>query len=127
MLMKHLTTKVVLTLPPSKGKHETKVSIVCPPTTINVTELGNNYDFFDERDRWQLYSKELQIKQEVLQRTMKQIKDLSDELKSRGKEVLNMRKEVKALHQDNARKHQAFREEEMIERAAQDPERVQAA
>jgi hypothetical protein len=74
-----------------------------------------------------MYSKELQIKQEVLQRTMKQIKDLSDELKSRGKEVLNIRKEVKALHQDNARKHQGLREEEMIERAAQDPERVQAA
>jgi hypothetical protein len=34
---------------------------------------------------------------------------------------------VKALQQDNARKHQALREEEMIERAAQDPERVQAA
>jgi|LauGreDrversion4_2_1035121.scaffolds.fasta_scaffold486845_1 hypothetical protein len=58
-------------------------------------ELGNNYDIFEERDRWQLYSKELQVKQEVLHRTMKQIKDLSDELKNRGKEVLNLRKEVK--------------------------------
>ena len=62
-----------------------------------LIELGNAYDFFDERDRWQLYSKELQIKQEVLQRAMKQTKDLSDELKTRGKEVLTLRKDVKAL------------------------------
>jgi hypothetical protein len=121
--MKQLTTEV-LTLPPLKVKLETKVSI---SPIFTVKELGNNYDFFDERDRWQLYSKELQIKQEVLQRTMKQIKDLSDELKTRGNEILTIRKDVKALQQDNTRKHQALREEEMIERAAQDPERVQAA
>jgi outer membrane PBP1 activator LpoA protein len=93
---------------------------------LTLIELGNAYDFFDERDRWQLYSKELQIKQEVLQRAMKQIKDLSDELKTRGKEVLTLRKDVKAMQQDNSRKHQVLREEEIIERAAQDPERVQA-
>ena len=49
---------------------------------------------------------------------MKQIKDLSDELKTRGKEILTIRKDVKALQQDNTRKHQALREEAMIERAA---------
>jgi hypothetical protein len=119
--MRRLTT-VAQTPPPSRGKRGTKVRI----HDYNPIELGNAYDFFDERDRWQLYSKELQIKQEVLQRTMKQTKDLSDELKTRGKEVLSLRKDVKVLQQDNSRKHQALREEEMIERAAQDPERVQA-
>jgi hypothetical protein len=34
-------------------------------------ELGNEYDMGEERDRWQMYSKQLQVKQEVLQRTMK--------------------------------------------------------
>jgi hypothetical protein len=31
--------------------------------THHLIELGgNNYDVFNERDRWQLYSKQLQIK-----------------------------------------------------------------
>jgi hypothetical protein len=58
---------------------------------------------------------------------MKSIKDLSDELKNRGKEVLNLRKEVKMMQQDTARKQNALREEDLIEKASQDPERQKIA
>jgi len=47
----------------SKAIIATKVSFLLLNSFL---ELGNNYDIFDERDRWQLYSKELQVKQEVL-------------------------------------------------------------
>lgn len=40
--------------------------------------IGGDYDYSDERDRWQMLSKELQLKQEVLHRVMKDIKDKSD-------------------------------------------------
>lgn len=62
---------------------------------------GDHFDIFDEKDRWQLLSKDLAQKQELIHRIMKDNKDKSLKLKETGTEVLNLRKELKLLKIEN--------------------------
>ncbi len=67
--------------------------------------MGGTYDYFDEKDRWQFLSKELQQKQELIHRTQKDINKYlfiltiifskSEELKDKGKEILELRRSTK--------------------------------
>ena len=43
-----------------------------------VAERRGNYDFFNERDRWQFLSKELSQKQELLHQIMRNTRDRED-------------------------------------------------
>ena len=47
---------------------------------------------------------------------MKDIKDKSDELKSQGKEILSLRKDINVIKQENTRLLHAMHTEEVIER-----------
>jgi len=60
-------------------------------------EPSTTYDYETTRDRWKFLSKELQLKQEFLQRTVKDIQEKSDELKTTGREILNLRKDLNTL------------------------------
>ena len=84
--------------------------------TYPFIEPGDAYDYEATKERWQFLSRELQLKQEYTQRTVKDIKDKSDELKSQGKEILSLRKEINVIKQENTRLLHAMHTEEVIER-----------
>ena len=79
-------------------------------------EMGGTYDFFNERDRWQFLSKEVQQKQELIHRVQKDINDKSDELKNKGQEILQLRTSIKQLKLENYKLHQKVEAEESVER-----------
>ena len=62
---------------------------------------GDHFNIFDEKDRWQLLSKDLAQKQELIHRVMKDNTDRSNKLKETGKEVLELRKVMKLLKMEN--------------------------
>ena len=74
--------------------------------------MGNEYDYFDEKDRWQFLSKELQQKTELIHRTQKDINDKSSAIKEKGQEVLELRKSLKQLKVENFKLHQKLEAEE---------------
>lgn len=57
--------------------------------------MGGTYDVFDEKDRWEFLSKELSQKQEVIHRVTKDINDKSRDLREKGDEILEIRKDIK--------------------------------
>ncbi len=78
--------------------------------------MGGTYDYFNEKDRWQFLSKELQQKQELIHRSQKDINDKSDDLKMKGKEILELRASIKQLKKENYKIHQRLNAEEAVER-----------
>jgi len=62
---------------------------------------GDHFNIFDEKDRWQLYSKDLAQKQELIHRIMKDNNDRSLKLRETGEEVLKLRKQLKLLKIEN--------------------------
>lgn len=73
----------------------------------------DNFDIFDEKDRWQLLSKDVAQKQELIHRIMKDNTERSLKLKETGKEVLDLRKQLKLLKIENfniAKKVETLRE-----------------
>lgn len=71
-----------------------------------MIEMGGTYDYFNEKDRWQFLSKEVQQKQELIHRVVKDINDKSEELKLKGKEILGLRQSIKQLKLENYKLHQ---------------------
>jgi hypothetical protein len=59
--------------------------------------LPDQYDMESERDRWRLFSTQLQLKQELLHRATKDILDKSSQLKTRGREILTIRREIREM------------------------------
>jgi len=57
-------------------------------------------DYSNENDRWKLLSKELILKQEVINRNKLILKELSDQLKEKGQEVVLLRSENFMLDQE---------------------------
>ncbi len=78
--------------------------------------MGGTYDYFNEKDRWQFLSKELQQKQELIHRVVKDINDKSDDLKVKGTEILELRQSIKQLKLENFKLHQKQEAEESVER-----------
>ena len=58
----------------AKEKNESNVLIWFIPPYLCI-EMGGTYDYFNDRDRWQFWSKQLQQNQELIHRAMKQIQD----------------------------------------------------
>ena len=56
--------------------------------------------YADPKDRWKLLSKELQIKQEVINRTKSEIQEKSDQLMEKGHEVVRLREENLLIEQE---------------------------
>ena len=75
-----------------------KVSIYRHLKGANLcVEMGGTYDYFNERDRWQFLSKEVQQKQELIHRTQRDIIDRSEDLRKKGEEILELRQSIKQL------------------------------
>lgn len=96
-----------------KEKNESKKKIFVQTFYL---EMGGTYDYFDNKDRWQFLSKEVQQKQELIHRAMKEINDKSDDLKSKGNEILELRSSIKQLKLENFKLHQKLEGEEEVER-----------
>lgn len=62
---------------------------------------SDNLNIFDEKDRWQLLSKDVAQKQELIHRIRKDNTDRSTKLRETGKEVLELRKQLKLLKIEN--------------------------
>lgn len=67
--------------------------------------MGGTYDYFNERDRWQFLSKEVQQKQELIHRAQRDIIDKSEDLKRKGEEILGLRQSIKQLKLENYKIH----------------------
>lgn len=57
-------------------------------------------NYSDDTDRWKFLSKELALKQEVINRTKTELRELSDQLMEKGKEMVNLREENFMLDQE---------------------------
>ena len=57
-------------------------------------------DYSNNTDRWRLLSKELVLKQEVINRNKSSLKELTDKLKEKGNEIVLMRSENFLLDQE---------------------------
>lgn len=57
-------------------------------------------DYSDERDRWKLLSREVQLKQEVINRTKSDLHEKSSKLKEKGQEMVRYREELQLLEQE---------------------------
>ena len=57
-------------------------------------------NYSDDTDRWKFLTKELALKQEVINRTKTELRELSDQLKEKGKEMVNLREENFMLDQE---------------------------
>ena len=56
-------------------------------------------NYSDEADRWKLLSKELILKQEVINRNKAELKNLQDQIKDKGHEMTSLRSENFLLDQ----------------------------
>ena len=55
----------------------------------------------DTKERWKIFSRELDQKQELVHRMKKEIDDKSSSLKSTGEEIVDLRKHIKILKKSN--------------------------
>jgi hypothetical protein len=70
-----------------------------------------------EKEKWDILSKELQQKQELIHRMMKEVDDKTEALNLTGSEILESRKQIKLLQNENAilRKRLGHEEQMQIE------------
>ena len=71
-------------------------------------------DYEDPKDRWKLLSKELSLKQEVINRVKQDLHEKDTQLKDKGQEVVKMREEVHLLDQENYELTEKLRVEQSI-------------
>ena len=57
-------------------------------------------DYQDPKDRWKLLSKELALKEEIINRVKQDLHEKSTNLKEKGKDMVRMREEVHLLDQE---------------------------
>ena len=55
----------------------------------------------DTKERWKIFSRELDQKQELVHRMKKEIDDKSSSLKRTGEEIFDLRKHIKILKKSN--------------------------
>lgn len=66
-------------------------------------------------ERWELLSRELQQKQELIHRLMKENDEKSDALKLTGAEIIDLRRQIKLLQSENSVLRKRLHEEEEID------------
>ena len=66
-------------------------------------------------ERWELLSRELQQKQDLIHRLMKENDEKSDALKLTGAEIIDLRRQIKLLQSENALLRKRLHEEEEID------------
>ena len=65
---------------------------------IIINNKMNDYE--DDKDRWKLLSRELQLKQEVINRVKQDLREKSDQIKEKGIDMVRMREENHLLGQE---------------------------
>jgi hypothetical protein len=68
-----------------------------------------------DREKWQLLSRELAQKQEIIHRMMKELDDKTQSLKLTSAEIIDLRRTVKMLQSENAILRKKLGEEEQVE------------
>lgn len=83
------------------------------PLVSPMQSLGNIPGAAGER--WELLSRELQQKQDLIHRLMKENDEKSDALKLTGAEIIDLRRQVKLLQSENSLLRKRLHEEEEID------------
>lgn len=69
----------------------------------------------EDKEKWQLLSRELAQKQEIIHRMMKEVDDKTQSLKLTSAEIIDLRRTVKMLQAENAILRKKLGEEEQLE------------
>lgn len=80
-------------------------------TTMKIGQGESEAD----KERWQVLSKELAQKQEIINRMMKEIDEKKQSLKLTGAEIVDLRRSIKLLQNENAILRRRLGEEEQIQ------------
>lgn len=83
-----------------------------PPTE---ERKGYRSELAGDGDKWQVVSKELAQKQEVINRMMKEVDEKKQSLKLTGAEIIDLRRSIKLLQNENAILRRRLGEEEQIQ------------
>ena len=68
-----------------------------------------------ESDKWEILSRELSQKQEIIHRMIKEIDEKSDSLKISGQEIMDQRKHIRLLQSENSLLKKRVKNEEEVE------------
>jgi hypothetical protein len=68
-----------------------------------------------DKEKWDILSKELAQKQELIHRMMKEVDEKSDSLKLTGAEILELRKQIKLLQNENSILRKRLGQEEQMQ------------
>lgn len=68
-----------------------------------------------EKEKWDILSKELSQKQEIIHRMMKEVDDKSESLKLTGSEIVDLRKQIKLLQNENQILRRRLGQEEQMQ------------
>jgi hypothetical protein len=79
----------------------------------------NNYTMnlsnVPDREKWDILSKELAQKQEIIHRMMKEVDEKSESLKLTGSEIIELRKQIKLLQSENSILRKRLGQEEQMQ------------
>ncbi|CAK88568.1 unnamed protein product (macronuclear) [Paramecium tetraurelia] len=84
------------------------------PRTPDMKALAENVSGAD-RSKWDILSKELSQKQEMIHRLMKEVDDKTESLKITGTEIVDLRRQVKLLQSENSILRKRLAHEESLE------------
>jgi hypothetical protein len=76
--------------------------------TINLSNVP-------EKEKWDILSKELAQKQELIHRMIKEVDEKSDSLKLTGAEIIELRKQIKLLQNENSILRKRLGQEEQLQ------------
>jgi chromosome segregation ATPase len=85
------------------------------PEQKRMSALLTQLEGTGDKERWQILSKELAQKQEIINRMMKEIDEKKQSLKLTGAEIVDLRRSIKLLQNENAILRRRLGEEEQIQ------------
>ena len=80
-----------------------------------VTDYTVNLANVPEKEKWDILSKELTQKQEIIHRMMKEVDDKTESLKLTGAEIVELRKQIKLLQNENQILRRRLGQEEQMQ------------
>eukprot|EP00830_Metopus_es_P015123 TRINITY_DN4251_c0_g1_i2.p1 TRINITY_DN4251_c0_g1~~TRINITY_DN4251_c0_g1_i2.p1 ORF type:complete len:500 (+),score=89.87 TRINITY_DN4251_c0_g1_i2:417-1916(+) len=80
-----------------------------------ISSLLAKMESTGDKEKWQILSKELAQKQEIINRMMKEVDEKKQSLKLTGAEIIDLRRSVKLLQNENAILRRRLGEEEQIQ------------
>ena len=78
-------------------------------------EPRGTIDFHNDKDRWQILSRELSQKQELIHQTLKKTRDQEQLIKEKGEEMLALRQGIRHLQTQHFALEEQLKNEELIE------------